>query len=151
MAMTRAVAAIFTIVVLLAAEQLAGPDEIRGGVEAYTPPARSNLLIRTQVNLVEVPVIVRDNSRIVAGLQRDDFQVTDSGRPREIASFSVEAVNHTMPSVSSAASASGASPASVPNAAALPKRYIGFLFDDLNINDADLIGVKKAAEKFLKA
>jgi VWFA-related protein len=146
----KVVAAIFTIALNLAGEQPAGPDEIRGGVEAYTPPAHSSLMIRTQVSLVEVPVIVRDGSRIVAGLQRGDFQITDSGRPREIASFSVETVNHAAPSVSGGTLDSVLSPANAAKATAFPARYIGFLFDDANINDADLTGVKKAAEKFLK-
>lgn len=143
---TRSVAAIFVIAFVLTAQQPIAPDEIRGGVESYTPPPQSSLTIRTQVNLVEVPVIVRDGDRIVSGLQRSDFQVTESGHPREITSFSVETLNRpSSPSNSPDSVTSANSPAP-----SRPTQYVGFLFDDLNTPYTDLVRVKSAAIKFLK-
>jgi VWFA-related protein len=128
------------------------PDEVRGGSKPYTPPARGNT-IRAQVNLVEVPVVVREGNHGVAGLQRADFQVSDSGHPREIVSFSVE--SRTAPGSSAAPAVDPAhAPATAPTSSPAPlppsRRYIALLFDDLNINDGDLAPVRAAAKKYVK-
>src|ERR1039458_7460603 len=45
----------------------------------------------SRVNLVSVPVVVRDSKgRAVGGLEKDDFQLLDSGKPQIVAGFSVE-------------------------------------------------------------
>jgi VWFA-related protein len=47
--------------------------------------------LRTRVELVEVPVSVRDSKgKLVATLKEDDFQVSEDWRPQTITSFSVE-------------------------------------------------------------
>jgi len=73
----------------LAAAQAFGPDEVRSHTQPYIPaPA---LAIRTGVELVEVPVVVRDRQhKAVAGLSRSDFAIFDSGKKRDITFFSVE-------------------------------------------------------------
>jgi VWFA-related protein len=146
----------FTPVLLLAAvmifAQSIDPDEVREGSKPYTPPARANT-IRAQVNLVEIPVVVRDGNHTVSGLERADFQVADSGHPREIVSFSVE--SPTAPGSSGASNSEPAhapAPVSTPSPTPLPpsRRYIALLFDDLNIKDADLQPVRAAANKYVK-
>src|SRR6202011_203107 len=48
-------------------------------------------VIRTQVNLVNLFVTVRDKSkRIVTDLKQDDFKVSEDGQPQQIAFFSKE-------------------------------------------------------------
>jgi VWFA-related protein len=128
------------------------PDEFRAESKAYTPPARADM-IRAQVNLVEIPVVVRDGNHTVSGLERADFQVVDSGHPREIVSFSVE--SRTAPGSSAASNADPAhapAPAPTPSLTPLPpsRRYIALLFDDLNMNNADLARVRTAAKKYVK-
>src|ERR1700683_1309233 len=46
---------------------------------------------QSRVNLVRIPVVVRDKAgRPVGGLQKSDFRLTASGKPQEIAQFSLE-------------------------------------------------------------
>jgi len=46
-------------------------------------------VFRTGTRLVQVDVVVREKSRAVMGLTKDDFKVTDNGKPQTIAVFSV--------------------------------------------------------------
>src|SRR5262245_11920664 len=49
--------------------------------------------IRARVELVVVPVNVRDSDgKLVTGLMKDDFLITEDGVPQKIANFSVEPV-----------------------------------------------------------
>ena len=55
-------------------------------------------VLRTETRVVQIQVEVKDShGRPVTGLSRDSFTVTDSGRPREIRIFSVEANDATPP------------------------------------------------------
>ena len=54
-------------------------------------PAQQPPVIRTQVNLVNLFVTVRDkNKRIVTDLKQEDFKVQEDGQPQQIAFFSKE-------------------------------------------------------------
>ena len=54
-------------------------------------PSQQAPVIRTQVNLVNLFVTVRDKSkRIVTDLKQDDFKVSEDGQPQQIAFFSKE-------------------------------------------------------------
>src|SRR5580700_7773831 len=67
---------------------------------AQQPPPKQNdevitretpATFRTKVNLVLVPVVVRDGQgRAVGDLHKEDFQLFDRGKPQTISSFSVE-------------------------------------------------------------
>jgi VWFA-related protein len=47
--------------------------------------------VRTRVDLVVVPTSVRDSEgRLVAGLGKDDFTITEDGQPQQITNFSVD-------------------------------------------------------------
>jgi VWFA-related protein len=55
------------------------------------PAQQQAPVIRTQVNLVNLFVTVRDKSkRIVTDLKQDDFKVSEDGQPQQIAFFSKE-------------------------------------------------------------
>src|ERR1700753_1642274 len=76
------------ILFALALEAQIAPDEMTIHSAPYLP-LRADA-IQAQVELVEIPVVVRDKGRTVADLDRTNFEVLDGGRKREIVSFNVE-------------------------------------------------------------
>jgi VWFA-related protein len=121
-----------------AAAQSVPADEIRSRTEPYVPP--SGVTLRTEVRVVEVPVVVRDDRfRAVAGLTRDDFEIYDNGKKQAISSFSVQ----------SFAPHGEASVAAASKDAPRP-RFLALCFDDLHLLPAALQPVKDAAERFVR-
>ncbi len=101
---------------------------------------------QSKVNLVLVPVVVRDsNGHIVGNLTRDDFQLFDKGKPQTIASFQILKNGSAARAVPATATEGPAS--AIP---ASPERYVAYLFDDLNVQIADLMVAKKAATTHLE-
>ena len=134
-----------------------------GGAQGQTQPSPPNqndemttrdtpATFRTKVNLVLVPVVVRDRQgRAVGDLHKEDFQLFDKGKPQTIASFSVETLaGQTEPvKTETAPQVSGEeSPATV-NLADVPKRFVIYLFDDVHISQTDLMQVRAAAERHI--
>ncbi len=107
----------------------------------------------TRVNLVMVPVVVRDKyDKVLGNLKQDDFRLMDRGKPQEIIKFSVETPTRP-PAYRSSSPASeeiaiGApAPGEVP--APLPDRFVAYLFDDVHTSFADLGRVRDAAIRHL--
>jgi VWFA-related protein len=139
--------------VALAAQQAIGPDEFRARSGPYVPPPPPSTL-RTEVKLVEVPVVVRDGKhRAVPALKQSDFQVFDLGKKQEITTFSVEAAT---PAAAPAAITNDATPAQPASGAAAPAakaqrpRFIALCLDNLSTPFADLRRTKTSAEKFVR-
>src|SRR5215831_11653488 len=61
------------------------------GNESEISTKETDAAIKVEVNLVLVPVIVKDSSgEPVSGLKKEDFQLLDNGKPQTISTFSVE-------------------------------------------------------------
>ena len=146
-----AVAAVLACSGLAAAQSIA-PGEMQVRTVPYVPP--SPVRLRTEVNVVEVPVVVRDGRRrAVAGLTRDDFEIYDSGKRRTVTAFSVE--NFTPPADAGGAAPKPAVIPAAPAGAAGPipqarRRLAVLCFDDRNTDMLTLKTAKEAAQRFVK-
>ena len=133
----------------LAAAQSIAPDEMHARTVPYVPP--SLVTLRTEVDVVEVPVVVRDGQhRAVAGLTRDDFEIYDAGKKQAITAFSVQSFTPQGDAGGSAKPAAVPAAAAATAAAGPRPRFVALCFDDLNIDQAALKPAKDAAERFVK-
>ncbi len=106
----------------------------------------------TKVNLVSVPVVVRDSKgRAIGNLRQQDFRLFDKGKEQVISRFSVQAGGAPGTEVSAGRQsdpATAAAPASLAGLdKPLPDRYIAYLFDDIHLNSENLSQVRAAAER----
>jgi len=116
-----------------------------------TAPQGDTFKFETKVNVVLVPVLVRDaQGNSVGTLKKDDFQVFDKDKLQALTGFTIQkradAGSGRVDSV-----AQPVVPGSVPSPSPVivPERFIVFLFDDLHLETSDLAIVQKAATKML--
>ncbi len=103
------------------------------------------MTLRTEVRVVEVPVVVRDSFlHAVSGLPRDDFEIYDNGKKQAITAFSVE---HFI--ARGEAGDAGQPAAARPNSQPRP-RFLALCFDDLHLLPTILQPVKDAAKNFVR-
>jgi VWFA-related protein len=135
---------------LLLAQQGTPPAE--GQASPATTSRNQTAMFRTAVQLVTIPVVVRDaQGRAVGHLTVDDFRLFDNNKRQAIDKFAIErAPSADAPTRPQAAlpTASGAAPGQAP-AALIPERYTAYVFDDLHLGAADLVRAREAAAKRL--
>ncbi len=99
---------------------------------------------KSKVNLVLVPVIVRDHAgRTIGHLRREDFQLLDRGKPQIIASFSEEK-DGVAAAIAQPVETQGSAETAPPPG---PDRFVAYLFDDMHVTFSDLVRVRTAAEQ----
>lgn len=122
----------------VATAQSVPPDEIRSRTMPYVPP--SGVTLRTEVRVVEIPVVVRDERlRAVGGLIRDDFEIYDNGKKQAITSFSVQSFAPHGEAADAAATKDATRP-----------RFLALCFDDLHLLPDGLERAKDAAKRFVR-
>jgi VWFA-related protein len=109
-------------------------------------------IFTSKVNLVMVPVVVRDKQgRAVGNLKKENFLLFDKGRPQVITRFLIESATDRAKPVEIAAD----DPAELKEAAAastsgiVPTQFTAYLFDDMHLDLGDLVEVRNAALKHL--
>ena len=122
--------------------------------EPVTPGNESVPTFQSKVNLVVVPVVVRDkHGEPIGNLTKDDFQLFDKGRRQAIVSFSAI---RRVKAIPTSDAPSAAPPVDTQTSAAKrpevnpPKRSLVYLFDDLNIRFAAMANIRDAAVRYFK-
>jgi len=120
-------------------------DKNGAEMTAHDAPAT----FQAKVNLVLVPVVVRDGQgRAVGNLQKEDFQLFDKGKPQVITKFSMEKSGGQ--AAKEAATAKPAENSADEHAPPiLPEHYTAYLFDDIHLAFVDLARVRAAAGRHM--
>ena len=107
--------------------------------------------VKVDVNLVLVPVVVRDSQgRGIGTLRQEDFLLLDNGKPQTISRFSLEQAGGLVSAAPSAsAEISGISNSSA--TAVKVERTVTYFFDDIHISPTDWNQVRSAADRHLSA
>ena len=110
-----------------------------------TPTQDVTFTIESKVNVVLVPVLVRDaQGRAVNNLKKEDFQVFDKDRPQVISGFTIQK-RAGVESNTKAGEAAPVIPSAEPPPAMAPERFIVFLFDDIHLSAGDLAQAQNRA------
>jgi VWFA-related protein len=109
--------------------------------------ARDTPTFSAGVNLVTVPVVVRDREGHAVGtLRKEDFQLFDKGKLQIISKFSIEKTETPSTVVASASGTSTENSVLTPTPAPIAKRFVAYLFDDVHLSFGDLVHARDAAD-----
>jgi len=114
----------------------------------------TSVTFKSGINLVPVPVVVRDASgHAIGNLAIDDFQLFDNGKPQMISKFTVEKLSVTADAQIPHAAASADKPSATSgtlteaNTDGIPDRFVAYIFDDLHMSQSDLVYTRDAARR----
>lgn len=117
--------------------------------EIATHDAPTPSTFSTRVNLVSVPVVVRDrNGKAVGHLVQNDFQLFDKGKQQTISRFSME--NAGEKAANQASRMKAAAEAAGENLDSIPTHFVAYVFDDTHLSTSDLLQMREATRKHLR-
>jgi VWFA-related protein len=108
--------------------------------------------VQVQRNVVLVRAVVRDSmGRTVGNLQKEDFRVTDNGKPQTVSHFAVEVPSSKVRELTAPAEEEPELEALSETvlAASTPERYAALFFDDIHMQFEDIARTREAAERHL--
>ena len=157
-----------TAPVAKAEAEAGGPTEVTGAAGAAPVPSAaaetavavpaaaadaspdSGYTLHVNVEELVVPTIVRDKrGQAVGSLGKEDFAITDGGKARAIAGFTVVKAGGSTAPIAVPASAPKEEAAVGPQKASPANRFLVFLFDDRHFTAEDLAHVQTAATHML--
>jgi VWFA-related protein len=137
------------VLTLVAASAYQGPA---GQGQPEISSQEAPVTFSERVNLVSVPVVVRDRGgHAVENLRQEDFQLFDKGKLQTITKFAVEKTEVAAPAAPTrSAATAGGTTATTPTPVSsrpviFPERYVAFLFDDVRLPIDDLARARTAA------
>jgi VWFA-related protein len=144
---TRGVAAALLLIGAISGRGQA-PGQKAPEISSHDAPATFS----TKVNLVMVPVVVRDGKgKAIGTLEKEDFQLFDKGKLQVISRFSVEKSGEAKIPADVATNEAALDKSAAPAAPVAPiaQRFVLYLFDDVHTSTADLIQARDAADRHL--
>jgi VWFA-related protein len=116
-------------------------------IQAQNPQNPPEHTLKIDAKLVPIRVVVRDSSgRAVGSLTKDDFQISDNGKPQVISQFFTEQTAGSP----SAAPSNEATPESQPLADAkkpASKIFTLYLIDDLHLEPPDMVKTREGINR----
>jgi len=152
---TKAAALVFWGALLAPGQPLPPPPSLT----APAPPAAQKpqtemsqkdqpALFQARVNLVQVPVVVRDRAgKAIGDLKKEDFQLFDKGKPQYIARFSMEKASGRMQRPAEITVTTGDKGPDALPPSDTPDRFIAYLFDDVHSKFAELAQTRDAVKR----
>lgn len=146
--MTMKTARLYLLVLILFSSLVMG-----AAVAQQKPPKPSDQdsPLRLKADLIEIRAVVTDRQgKLIDNLKKEDFELTESGRPQDISFFTIERVGVK---ASDADKADKTEPARVSPASArdtaIPSRSVVLFLDTLHINAGNLMRVRKALRRYV--
>ena len=110
----------------------------------------SGAVLRVRVDLVLVPVVVRDLSgHAVGNLRAEDFSLFDNSKPQQIISFAIDKPASRPIAETGSNPAGTAAPAGPGHAFVAPRGFTAIYFDDVHLEIENMTRVRAAAQRYL--
>ena len=134
--------ALFLLAAALAAQAQTGEVTTREEMPTF----------QSSVNLVRVPVVIRDKQGHTVGtFRKEDFQLTDRGKAQYVSQFAIEGSAVPKPAAKpSTEEEIPWAPAAVGSKLVVPTRFTAFVFDDVHSKTGDLMNARIAALKHME-
>lgn len=132
------------------------PDSVQsqtGQNRAAQDQNKQDQAVRVKTELIDLRAVVTDKGRRpITDLRKEDFEVTENGKPQEISFFSVVKIpgrGEARQTENSPSNAAPGAPADVTRADETPGRTVVLYVDTLHLSPQSLLRVKQSLRKFI--